>query len=122
MPNKNQINTANHFAVNGEDTYSWIAKSIKRNGRCLVGWSENGKDGNDILFTFDRQGIVRIGRVTPGLNPRNLFISVIGRGAFTVEMNNLATSPSLIARVMSIPSNTFAEKLAQLVAEVKVRL
>lgn len=122
MPSKNAINITNHLVINGEDTYNWIARSIKRNGRCLVGWSEDGKESNDILFTFDRQGIVRIGRANPGVNPKNLFVSVLGRGSFTVEMNNLVTSPSFIGNSMSVPSNSFADKIAQLVAEVKVRL
>lgn len=122
MPSKNAINITNHLVINGEDTYNWIARSLKRNGRCLVGWSEDGKESNDILFTFDRQGIVRIGRANPGVNPKNLFVSVLGRGSFTVEMNNLVTSPSFIGNSMSVPSNSFADKIAQLVAEVKVRL
>ena len=38
--------------INGEMTYKKIAVELLSNGKCIIGWTDEGADHRDILFTY----------------------------------------------------------------------
>ena len=38
--------------INGEETFEQIAKDLIETGKCIIGWTDEGVDHRDILFTY----------------------------------------------------------------------
>ncbi len=107
---------------NGEKTYEEIAKSLMNNDAVLIGWTDEAPDVGthfDILFT---RKAVKDGVVQGGVRGGDLFISIMRLGAFGFKIENTDTSPGYYAEKLGFTGDYTAEKLAELINEVKKRL
>lgn len=60
--------------INGENTFKQIAKELVEYGRCIVGWTDEGYDHRDILFTYKPH---KYGNLQRGLKWTYLFVSIM---------------------------------------------
>lgn len=61
--------------INGEQTFKKIAENLKDKGSCIIGWTDEGYDHRDILFTYKP---IKYGTLQRGLNwNSHLYISII---------------------------------------------
>ena len=72
--------------INGEETYKEIANELLDYGRCIIGWTDEGCDHRDILFTYKPH---KYGNLQRGLRWTYLFVSIIGFTSmgFLIEFN-----------------------------------
>ena len=77
--------------INGELTYKGIAEELAGNA-VIVGWSDGNGMHFDILFTLhaSRYGNQIQGGIKP---PSDLFVSIMGWGAFAFEIDEADTHP-----------------------------
>lgn len=71
--------------INHKDTYEAIARDLFENHSVIIGWTDQKMTHYDILFTL---GTVRFGSLQRGLKSTDLYISIIGRGAFGFDLDN----------------------------------
>lgn len=61
--------------INGIDTYRIIAENLLERGSCIIGWTDEGYDHRDILFTYKSK---KYGILQRGLNwNSHLYVSII---------------------------------------------
>ena len=61
--------------INGNETYKGIAEHLLKEGTFIIGWTDEGYDHRDILFTYKPN---KSGTLQRGLNwNSHLFISII---------------------------------------------
>lgn len=61
--------------INGEETYKKIAKTLIEKGSCIIGWTDQGYDHRDILFTYKPKHLG--GVLQRGLTWCHLYISIM---------------------------------------------
>lgn len=67
--------------INGEKTYRTVASKLKNGKSVIIGWTDEEYTHFDILFTYS--AYKEIGNyLQRGLKGPELFVSVIGKGAF----------------------------------------
>ncbi len=71
--------------INHEATYKAIAARLNEGWSVIIGWTDQRMTHYDILFNLRA---ARIGHLQRGLNGRELFVSIIGFGAFGFDLNN----------------------------------
>ena len=99
--------------INGTKTYKKIANKLKQHIPVIIGWTDDEHTHLDILFTYNvyREPCNYIQR---GLKENDLFVSIIGLGAFGFGINNSNRYPGYIGEKLSIKGN-ITEKLAELI-------
>lgn len=60
--------------INGEDTFEQIAKDLIETGKCIIGWTDEGADHRDILFTYKPK---KYGTLQRGFRWCYLYISIM---------------------------------------------
>ena len=75
--------------VNGKKTYKMIATLLDYRFPVLIGWTDGKSTHYDILFTF---GIESAGVNQRGLKGDDLFVSIMGTGAFGFKIDSLKES------------------------------
>lgn len=60
--------------INGVDTYEKIAKYLVKGEPVIIGWTDEGCDHRDIMFTYN---IKQCGNLQRGLHGQYLFVSII---------------------------------------------
>ena len=85
--------------VNGYDTIKTIADKLKKGQAVIIGWTDEEYTHYDLLFTYN---IYKEGPLQGGLKGNELFVSVIGLGAFGFAVKD---------RIKNIHSSYIAEKL-----------
>ena len=61
--------------INGGNTYKKIAENLKEKGSCIIGWTDEGCDHRDILFTYKPK---KYGMLQRGLNwNSHLYVSIM---------------------------------------------
>lgn len=85
--------------VNGYDTIKTIADKLKKGQAVIIGWTDEEYTHYDLLFTYN---IYKEGLLQGGLKGNELFVSVIGLGAFGFAVKD---------RIENIHSSYIAEKL-----------
>ena len=104
--------------VNGEDTYSDIAGTLRAMGRpVLVGWTDEKGTHYDILFTLSVSFAGT--NIQGGIRSEDLFVSIMRKGAFAFEIDFKEIHPSYYAEKLAIDSRVTAEKLAELINNVR---
>jgi hypothetical protein len=106
--------------VNGEETFSEIAKTLLTEFRAFVGWSDGCGYHLDILFTlYPKQW----GPVQRGISPNtDMFVSVMGKGSFAFDPDAKGTHAEYYAEKLNIGKGETAFKLAELLEGVKENL
>lgn len=94
------VKTDNYSEViNHKNTYETIARDLFENHSVIIGWTDQKMTHYDILFTL---GAVRFGSLQRGLKSTDLYISVIGRGAFGFSLDNDDRQGSYISDKLGI--------------------
>lgn len=70
--------------LNGERTYTAIANELAANGTVFIGWTDGLHSHFDILMTA--HVTLPQGHFQRGINPRDLFVSIMSVGAFGFEI------------------------------------
>ncbi len=73
--------------INGTKTFDKIAEELLNYGRCIIGWTDEGCDHRDILFTYKPH---KYGNLQRGLHWAYLYVSIIDFTSmgFLIEINN----------------------------------
>ncbi len=100
--------------INGDLTYKGIAEELKSNA-VLVGWTDQDGTHFDVLFTLTT---LIYGTVQGGIKKKDLFVSIMRKGAFGFEVENIDTHPNYYSEKLAGMGST-AEKFAELVNGVK---
>lgn len=102
--------------INGESTYRNIADDLLNGKSVIIGWTDEGCDHRDILFTFRPQ---KYGILQRGLNFSNhLYISIIDFSCmgFLVENNtDNRKHPSYIKEKLRLGDNSCDDKICELI-------
>ena len=61
--------------INGEETFKKIAETLLNEGKCIIGWTDQGYDHRDILFTYKPMHLG--GNLQRGLRWCYLYISIM---------------------------------------------
>lgn len=85
--------------INHEDTYAAIASYLNKRWNVIIGWTDQNMTHYDILFTL---AAAKFGCLQRGLSGRELFVSIIGRGAFGFNLGNPERSGSYISEKLNI--------------------
>lgn len=70
--------------INGIDTYITIAEQLMEGNSVIIGWTDEGYDHRDILFTYRAK---QFGNLQRGLHGCYLFVSIIDHSSmgFMIE-------------------------------------
>ena len=101
--------------INGEETYKQIAKELVEYGRCIIGWTDQGCDHRDILFTYKPH---KYGNLQRGLRWTYLYISIMGFTSmgFLIEDNtDNRKYPSYIMEKLLLHDNPCDNKICDLI-------
>lgn len=85
--------------INGYDTVKAISDKLKKGQAVIIGWTDEKYTHFDLLFNYNTH---KEGLLQRGLRGNELFVSVIGLGAFGFDVK---------AREEDIHSGYIAEKL-----------
>lgn len=85
--------------INHKQTYKRIALALANGRSVIIGWTDQNMTHYDILFSFktDRHGYLQ-----RGLNGRELFVSIIGFGAFGFALDDDERVGSYISEKLNI--------------------
>lgn len=100
--------------INGKNTYKEIANRLKQGQAVIIGWADEEYTHLDILFTYNIYK--EFGNfLQRGLRGNELFISIIGIGAFGFDVNNNEKYPGYIKEKLNLTGEPTCEKLAELI-------
>lgn len=109
--------------INGNKTYNTIANSISEFSSAIIGWTDRAGTHLDILFCY-MPGYISPAQLQRGIRGNELFISIIGTGAFGFKLSQEKLASGYIAEKLGIQN--FGEDLinafAELVNNVKSKL
>ena len=98
--------------INGKATYLAIAKHIYFNNLILIGWTDELGGHYDILFAY--RTLVQGTDIQRGIKGSDLFISIIGKGAFGFKVEKDKMS-SYVAEKLNLSDDKSTEKLTELI-------
>ena len=102
--------------INGESTYRIIADELIEGKSVIIGWTDEGYDHRDILFTFRPQ---KYGTLQKGLNfPSHLYVSIIDFSCmgFLIEDNSdNRKHPNYIKEKLRLDDNDCDDKICELI-------
>lgn len=102
--------------INGNETYKTIANELKKHGSCIIGWTDQGCDHRDILFTWRPTHLG--GVLQRGLRWTYLFISIMDCSCmgFLIERRTDNTKhPEYIKEKLHLNDNCCDNKICDLV-------
>ena len=80
----------------------------------FIAWTDGNSTQYDILFTMVNRFNI-IGPVQRGLWDAELFVSIMGKGAFGFDMSSRGKHPSYIAEKLHLDNSSTTEKVAELI-------
>ena len=109
--------------INGNKTYNTIANSISDFSSALIGWTDRVGTHLDILFCY-MPGYISSSYFQRGIRGNELFISIIGTGAFGFKLSQEKLAPGYIAEKLGIQNfgDDLINAFAELVNNVKSKL
>lgn len=106
--------------LNDPETYDGIAEGLRQGLSVFVGWTDGHMSHFDILFTKRPLGV---GHFQRGIHTSDLFVSIMGIGAFGFEIENEDTHWGYIdGKFDNFFGPTTGPIVATLINEVKKRL
>lgn len=105
--------------INGEHTYSEISKELKLGRSVIIGWTDDEFTHYDLLFNYNTH---KQGSLQRGLRGMELYVSVIGLGAFGFDVSNSDKSAGYIAEKLNINGDDTTQKVAELINNIIKRL
>lgn len=101
--------------INGEETFKKIAEELLEYGRCIVGWTDQGCDHRDILFTYRPH---KYGDLQRGLKWTYLYVSIMGISSmgFLIEnkTDNVKHNSYILEKLM-LSDNSCNNKICDLI-------
>lgn len=102
--------------INGESTYRTIADELMEGNSVIIGWTDQGYDHRDILFTFRPQ---KYGTLQRGLNfPSHLYVSIMDFSCMGFLIENDSDNrkhPSYIKEKLRLDDNDCDDKICELI-------
>ena len=106
--------------INGEGTYQWIANDLKEGLAVLIGWTDQKGTHFDILL---KRGVQKYGsNIQGGIKGSDLFVSIMRRGAFGFEPENVDTHAGYFDEKLGGGMGSTSEALAELINGIKRNL
>lgn len=108
--------------INSPRTYKSLAKALKTKSAVIIGWTDELGCHYDILFCYT--AVRKEGNyLQRGINPSDLFVSIIGKGAFGFKTEHTKES-SYIAEKLNLGINEttkrFTDLINGIIAELEV--
>lgn len=97
--------------INGEKTYKEIAYQLKSGKSIIIGWTDENYTHYDVLFSLN---VEKEGNLQHGLRWTDLFVSIIGIGAFGFVVDGSKNS-GYIGEKLNLGNNITTEKLTELI-------
>lgn len=104
--------------TNSQVTYDQIAYKLTGLGRVLIGWTDGMMSHFDILFVLGVDPIFGNG-VQGGIQPKDLFVSIMRRGAFGFDITQTDTHAGYYAEKLNVHEGLTTDALAELINNVK---
>ena len=102
--------------INGEGTYLTIAQNLLKGRSCIIGWTDEGMEHRDIMFTYLP---VKYGTLQRGLNwNSHLYVSIIGfssMGFLTEWKTDNRKSNNYIKEKLNLSNNSCDLKICELI-------
>ena len=99
--------------INGNETYKDISEKLI-SGSVIIGWTDEGYTHLDILFNY--KACRKIGNyLQRGLRGNELFVSIIGLGAFGFDVDKGEKAPGYIAEKLNLERQPTIDKLGELI-------
>lgn len=102
--------------INGEETYKKIAETLLKKGSCIIGWTDQGYDHRDILFTLRPP---KFGTLQRGLNwNSHLYISIMdgcSMGFLLEYRTNNTKDIGYIKEKLRLNDNSCDDKICELI-------
>ena len=102
--------------INGNETYSVIADKLINGQSVIIGWTDEGCDHRDILFTLRPQ---KYGTLQRGLNfSSHLYISIMDFSCMGFLIENDTDNrkyPSYIKEKLRLNDNSCDDKICELI-------
>ena len=101
--------------INGDNTFKKIAEELVFYGSCIVGWTDQGCDHRDILFTYKPH---KYGNLQRGLRWTYLYVSIMSFSCmgFLIEAKtDNQKHPSYIKEKLQLQDNSCDDKICELI-------
>lgn len=103
--------------INGKNTYIEIASKLIHGQSVIIGWTDEESTHLDILFTYHSYKEF-CNYLQRGLRGNELFVSIIGIGAFGFDINNSEKHPRYIKEKLNLTGESTCEKLTELINSI----
>ena len=101
--------------INGSYTYEGIATKLKEGESVIIGWTDEGYTHLDLLFNYKTY---KEGMLQRGLRGNELYVSIIGLGAFGFDVKDREIHEGYISEKLNIHGEPTISKLTELINEV----
>lgn len=101
--------------INGIWTYTQIASDLITKGSCIIGWTDQGYDHRDILFTYQPR---QYGNLQRGLRWCYLYVSIMSLSCmgFLIECSgNNKKDNGYIKEKLNLKDNSCDDKICELI-------
>ena len=102
--------------INGEETYKTISKQLLEGKSVIIGWTDEGYDHRDILFTLKPK---KYGTLHRGLHfSSHLYVSIIDfscMGFLINDSKNNIKHPTYIKEKLRLNDNSCDDKICKLI-------
>lgn len=106
--------------VNGPATYSKIATLLRNGQKVLIGWTDNEYTHYDLLFVYKNiqnlnRNFTNESTIQRGLNERDLFVGIIGRGCYGFGIESPKSSGYIAEKLFNDRNDSSVEKITDLI-------
>lgn len=101
--------------VNGPYTYKGIASKLKEGESVIIGWMDEKYTHLDLSFNYKTY---KEGMLQRGLRGNELYVSIIGLGAFGFDVKEQEIHKGYISEKLNIHGEPTVSKLAELINSV----
>lgn len=98
--------------INGYDTVINIANKLKKGKSAIIGWTDEKYTHLDLLFNYKTY---KEGMLQRGLRGNELFVSIIGWGAFGFDVRDREIHESYVSEKLNMHGEPTTRKLAELI-------
>ena len=101
--------------INGNKTYNRIAKNLVDSGKCIIGWTNEGCDHRDILFTYKPK---KYGNLQRGLRWCYLYVSIMDcscMGFLMEDYRDNVKHNDYIKEKLRLHNNNCDDKICELI-------
>ena len=106
------ITTKYNEVINSEETYKQIAQDLIDNNSVLIGWTDEGCDHRDILFTYRP---IKYGYVQRGIKSNYLFVSIMSMSCMAFSVENGIKANGYIKEKLCLSENNCDDKICDLI-------